>query len=237
MKKWLSIGVMKKEEKGIVMIEAIYVIVIAVMIIFFTVNVGVFYHNKLVLTSVANEAANGIAEVYGCIGKEPFYAYTSPGYFGGRNIYRYLITKGQLKETAEKKGKWYASYLTNELEFSAQENLDFSDIEVQCTESDFGVQEVKVTVTRKYPVFVLNPASFFDTDLEYEITAEGNAVCYDMIHQMNSMSLVKELQDKADSKLLLTSSIDTILEMVYKLYGMFFENLQNVPGGNGGGSW
>lgn len=220
----LSIIEMKKEEKGMVMIEAVYVVVIAVLIILFTFNVGVIYHNKLVLTSVANEAANGIAEVYGCIGKEPFYAYTSPGYFGGRNIYRYLIAKGKLKETAEKKGKWYASYLTNELEFSAQENLDFSDIKVECTESDFGVQEIKVSVTRKYPVFIVNPASFFGIDLEYEITAEGTAVCYDIIHQMNSMSLVKELQDNADSKFLITSSIDTILEMVYKLYGMFFEN-------------
>lgn len=220
----LSIIEMKKDEKGMVMVEAVYVVVIAVLIILFTFNVGVIYHNKLVLTSIANEAANGIAEVYGCIGKEPFYAYTSPGYFGGRNIYRYLITKGQLKETAEKKGKWYASYLTNELEFSAQENLDFSDIKVECTESDFGVQEIKVSVTRKYPVFIVNPASFFDIDLEYEITAEGTAVCYDIIHQMNSMSLVKELQNKADSKFLITSSIDTILEMVYKLYGMFFKN-------------
>ena len=220
----LRIIEMKKEEKGMVMVEAVYVVVIAVLIILFTFNVGVIYHNKLVLTSVANEAANGIAEVYGCIGKEPFYAYTSPGYFGGRNIYRYLITKGQLKETAEKKGKWYASYLTNELEFSAQEKLDFSDVKVECMESDFGVQEIKVSVTRKYPVFVVNPASFFDIDLEYEITAEGTAVCYDIIHQMNSMSLVKELQDNADSKFLITSSIDTILEMVYKLYGMFFEN-------------
>ena len=92
----LSIIEMKREEKGMVMIEAVYVVVIAVLIILFTFNVGVIYHNKLVLTSVANEAANGIAEVYGCIGKEPFYAYTSPGYFGGRNIYRYLIAKGQL---------------------------------------------------------------------------------------------------------------------------------------------
>ena len=224
MKEWLSVKNMKREEKGIVMVEAVYVVVIAVMIIFFTVNVGVFYHNKLVLTSVANEAANGIAEVYGCIGKEPFYAYTSPGYFGGRNVYRYLITKGQLKETAEKKGKWYASYLTSELEFSSKKDMDFSDIKVQCTESDFGVQEIKVTVTREYPVFILNPASFFSTDLKYEITAEGTAVCYDIIHQMNSMSLIKEFQNNADSKFLVTSSFDTILEMVYKLYGMFFEN-------------
>ena len=35
------------EENGVVMIEAVYVVVIAVLIIFFTINVGVVYYNRL----------------------------------------------------------------------------------------------------------------------------------------------------------------------------------------------
>lgn len=208
------------KESGMVMIEAIYVVVIAIMIIFFTINVGVIYHNRIVVTSVANEAANGVAEVYGCTGREPFYAYTSPEYFGGRDVYRYLLEgKGNLNRTAEKKGKWYAGYLISELEFTTENKMDFSNILVDCKENEVGVQTISVTIKREYPVFVVNPASFWGLDLRYTTEATGTAVCYDLLHQMNAAAFVNEIENKVDSMTMLTSAVDTILEIANKVAG------------------
>lgn len=187
-------------ESGVVMIEAIYVVVIAVLLIFFTMNVGVIYYNRMTLTAIANEAASGVAEVYGSANKDPFYNFTEYGYFEDRNVYRYFGNgKNELDSMAGKKAKWYASYLVYENEFSVGENLDFSDISVTCKENDLNVQTLTVTIDRTYPVFIMNPVSFWGLNPEYDVQVSGTAVCYDVIHQMNSISLKNELTDRVDS--------------------------------------
>lgn len=205
-----------------VMIEAIYVVVIAILVIFFTINVGVIYHNRIIATAIANEAANGVAEIYGSIGKEPFYAYASPGYFNGVNPYRYVGSgKDLLNSTAEQKGKWYASYLLSELEFSADKKTDFSDITVSCDKNEIGVQTITVTIKREYPVFIMNPVSFWKLDPKYSVEAVGTAACYDILHQINTISFVHELENKVDGMTAFTSIIDTVLEIVHKVASMF----------------
>lgn len=209
-----------EKEDGMVMIEAVYVVVIAIMIIFFTMNAGAIYYNRIVVTATANEAANAAAEVYGCVGKDPFYDYTAPEYFGGRDVYRYLAGgKLTLDRTAEQKGKWYASYLISETEFTPENNMDFTGVQVDCGKNQIGAQTVSVTIKREYPVFVVNPAALWGLDFRYEVEATGTAVCYDLIHSMNGMAFVHEIENKLDGMTALMSGIDSILEIVNKLAG------------------
>lgn len=211
---------MEKEnsEKGMVMIEAIYVVVIAVLIIFFTMNVGTVYYNRIVLTAIANEAASGVAEIYGSVNKDPFYNYTGYEYFKNKDAYRYFLGKKQeLDSMAEKKAKWYAAYLVYENEFSVEENLDFSDISVTCRENDLHMQTVTVTIDRTYPVFIINPASFWGLNPEYEVQASGTAVCYDIMHQMNAISLKNELTDRLDSSSTLVTIMKDVIKTIEKI--------------------
>ena len=207
----------KKEENGEIMVEAIYVVVIAIMVIFFTMNVGVVFHNRNVLSSIANEAANGIAEIYGSIGKEPFYGYTDPEYFSGRSTYRHW-NKSLLKERAQEKGKWYASFLIDEKEFSAEE-MDFSGVKVICDQNSAGQDIIRVTIEKEYPVFTGAPGGIFGHELNYTIKVEGVAICYDIIHEMQGMALGKEINAKLDSLTKTSEAIKTIIELVDKIKG------------------
>lgn len=200
------------KESGLVEIEAIYVVVISIMMIFFTINVGVVYHNRMVVTAAADEAAAGVAEVYGCAGKEPFYAYVGPDYFEGRDVYRYLFGgKNKLNETAVKKARWYASYLIYESEFTTKKSTDFmKDVTVKCEENALGLRTLSVTIEREYPVFVLNPASFWGLDPHYTARATGTAVCYDVIHQINTVSFMQETIQRVDNGLGLTKMTELL---------------------------
>lgn len=202
---------LKREENGEMMIEAIVVVVTAVVLIFFTMNVGIMYHNRNVLHAIANESATAIANVYDSIGKEPFYGYTDPAFFAGRDAYRH--TGFKLENKAEEKGKWYASYLVNEYEFSTKK-MDFSGITVDCERNDLGQRVVKVCIKKKYPVFVAMPSEVFGLDLRYEIETEGIAVCYDVLHQMNAVTLIDEMQSHVVDKSLVLSSVKAISDMV-----------------------
>ena len=206
---------MKREgnEEGMIMVEAIYVVVITIVVIFFTINVGVVFHNRMVVTASANEAAASVAEVYNALDKEPFYAYMDATDFKHINPYRYLKYGKSYIDVTERKAKWYASYLTYNSEFAAQRSKNFDDIVTKCEKNKIGQQVLYVTIKRKYPMFDLNPVAFFGLDPDYEVEATGAAVCYDVIHQMNKPAFIDELQDKvADNAV--GHTIDNILDTV-----------------------
>lgn len=206
-------------EDGFIMVEAIYVVVIAIMIIFFTINIGVVYHNWIVLTAIANEAAAGVAEIYGSTSKEPFYNYTDNAFFSGKNPYRhFMFAEGELEDMAKKKAKWYASYLVYSKEFRADKNMDFSGIQVECIENTgIGMKTLAVTISREYPVFIMNPMSFWKLDPKYEVKVTGTAVCYDPIYQMNATSFKNELADRIDASSSVIKIVDNIVETVQKV--------------------
>ena len=190
---------MKREEneEGMIMVEAIYVVVITIVVIFFAINVGVVFHNRMVVTASANEAAASVAEVYKALDKDPFYAYMEASDFKHIDPYRYVNFGNIYKTTTESKAKWYASYLIYNSEFAAQRSMNFDDIVTKLEKNKIGQQVLYVTIKRKYPVFDMNPVAFFGLDPDYEAEATGTAVCYDVIHQMNKTAFIDELQDKA----------------------------------------
>lgn len=216
----------KKEQSGMIMVEAVYLVIITMMVVLLTANFATLYHNRIVLTSVANETANAIAEIYGNVSKEPRYAYTGPSSFYGNNVYRY-INRNKLIDIAEKKGRWYGSYLLYESEFTKR-NYDadgtildsFDELNVTCEKNTLGLWEIKVTINKTYPAFLSFPAKFLGYGLEYKVKAEGKAICYDILHQMNSMSMMKEIQSKADSSFKLLDGIDKILETINTLMNL-----------------
>lgn len=206
---------MKREEneEGMIMVEAIYVVVITIVVIFFAINAGVVFHNRMVVTASANEAAASVAGVYKALDKEPFYAYMDTTDFRHIDPYRYLKYGNTYITATESKAKWYASYLIYNSEFAAQRSMNFDDIVTKCEKNDIGQQVLYVTIKRKYPMFDMNPAAFFGLDPDYEVEATGTAVCYDVIHQMNKTAFVDELQDKiADNAI--GHTIDNILDTI-----------------------
>lgn len=184
-----------KDEEGMIMVEAIYVVVITILIIFFAINIGIIYHNRIAVTASANEAASGVARIYSRLDKEPFYAYMDKEDFKKINPYRYLRYEGAYTDVTERKAKWYASYLVYQSEFAVQKDMAFDGVVTSCEKNAIGQQMLSVTVTRKYPVFDMNPVVFFGLDPQYEVSATGTAICYDPIYQMNQTAFVDEIQN------------------------------------------
>lgn len=207
-----------KSEDGMIMVEAIYVVVITIVVIFFAINVGVVFHNRMVVTAAANEAASGVARVYSGLDKEPFYGYMAPVDFSHVSPYRYRFSYLTYNDVAERKAKWYASYLIYNSEFAAQRSKNFDDVVTKCAPNEIGQQVLSVTIKRKYPMFDMNPAVFFGLDPEYEVEATGTAVCYDVIHEMNAAALLSEIQLPDNA---LSGTIGHIMNIVDKIKGAF----------------
>lgn len=209
----------KKQEEGMVMVEAIYVVVIAIMMIFFLMNVGFVYYNRMVATAVADEAAASIANNYGYTGREPFYSYVGPQSIRGRDPYRHmgLIKQVRLSKSAAGKGKWYASYLLSELEWTSEKRSGFDDVAVECKTNEMGWNTVTVKINTSYPAFVLNPMTFFGINPRYDVQATGTAVCYDPIHQLNATAFVYEMEKKLMSATKTAKGLTSFIDIFYTI--------------------
>lgn len=212
-------GGKKRSEEGVVVIEATYVVVVALLMIVFLMNAGVMYYNRMVVTAVADEAAASIANNYGAPGREPFYSYIAPEDYSKADPYRYLNSK-KLQNSAEKKGKWYASYSLAKDEWNTKKRTDFSDVTVEYGRNDMGLDTVTVSIQTTYPVFVLNPMSFFGLDPQYSATAVGTAVCYDPIHEMNGVAFSNELKNKAIGMSKIAGMLDKALGIIQKIVNL-----------------
>lgn len=209
-----------EKEDGMIMIESIYVVVTAIMIIFLSINFGVLYHNSMVLSAVANETANGIGELFGSISKEPKYAYTSNRYFVKRDVYR-SMNIGKLQRVAERKAKWYCASLLDQAEIAPKNAQNFQDsINVSCEKNELGEYAVNVYLKREYPVLIPAASAFFGLDLDYTLEAQGTAICYDLMAQMNGRAFVMELQNKIDNSNSFTRIGDKLLEIIYQIINL-----------------
>lgn len=209
-----------KEENGMVMIEAVYVVIIAIVMIFFLLNVGFVYYNRMVVTAIADEAAVSIANNYGYTWKEPFYSYMGENAFRGIDPYRHM-NETKLKKSVEAKGRWYTSYLLSDLEWSKEERTDFDDVTVAYGDNEMGMKTVTVTIEKNYPVFSFAPSVFWKLERDYEVEATGVAVCYDPVYRMNTTAFVSEMEKKivsgtATGKIVnsLCSIVDSIIELM-----------------------
>lgn len=212
---------MKKNEEGMVMIEAIYIVIIAIALIFFIFNVGAVYYNKIVISAIANETANSLATTYSVPGKDPFYMMVEEQDIITQNPYRY-VTYGHdnFERALCSKGVWYSSYLVYEQEFNTSEVLDFSGISVECRD-DFGIGKVvTVNIKRSYPAFVLYPMVFWEMDMGYELKASGKAVCYDIIHQMNGIALSHEIQNSISGQIPALDDIAGIINNLQDIWSL-----------------
>ncbi|MCM1122682.1 MAG: hypothetical protein NC416_08865 [Eubacterium sp.] len=209
-----------RNEEGMIMVEAIYVVVITIVVIFFAVNVGVVFHNRMVVTASANEAASGVARVYSALDKEPFYGYMDTTDFVKIYPYRYLRYGDTYTDVTQRKAKWYASYLIYNAEFAAQKSMNFDDVVTECRTNEIGQRVLYVTIKRKYPMFDMNPMTFFGLNPEYEVEATGTAVCYDVIHQMNKTAFIDELQSIVTDNAV-GESLDNILDIIIRIRRVF----------------
>ena len=106
------------------------------------------------------------------------------------------------------------------LPWNTKKRTDFSDVTVKYGRNDMGLDTVTVSIQTTYPVFVLNPMSFFGLDPQYSATAVGTAVCYDPIHEMNGVAFSNELKNKAIGMSKIAGILDKALGIIQKIVNL-----------------
>lgn len=191
-------NIWNKDDKGFVVIEALYIVVITIFAIMLVLDFGVLYHNRIITMAAADEAAAGAGFTYNSAARDPFTGYVPPEFFTNRKIFRHL--DNNLNVQTQKKAQWYGSYLVYKDEFSKEHDTNFAaSVSAECSKDyNLGCQIVSVNIQREYKTFFINPLSIFGIDPAYTCKATGSAVCYDPIYQMNMIQMVNQMTTDAE---------------------------------------
>lgn len=211
----------RRRDEGVIVVEAMYIVVITMFVLMFVFDLGVLYHNRMVIVAAANEAAAAVGATYNSAARDPFTGYVPPDFFKNRKIYRH--ENHDLEEQAAKKAQWYASYLVYRDEISTEHKTNFdSNVKTECkTDKDIGCQVVSVNIEREYRTLFINPLRIFGFDPIYTCKATGTAVCYDPIYQMNMMQMLDQMASDVESKSKILSTAAEIESLIKKIVSFF----------------
>lgn len=224
----------KSGESGEVMVEATILVVIIICAIFMTFNFACIYYNRIVVGSVATEAASASGNVYNHSNREPFVGYIPTSFFENKrvlDVYRYWGSSNNFNESTADKAHWYGSYLLLKSEYSTKHDEGYSaNIETSCEKrGDLDCTVVNVTISKEYSVFVAYPLGIFGIESpKYTCRASGSAVCYDPIHQMNVMGLYDELTGRLNDKFTVTTSLQTTEEKGFGAVGSTMDVIKGL---------
>lgn len=204
-------------QKGAIQIEAIVVVLIVMFVIFFLMNVGILVYQQINVTVTANQAAADVARTYGTPNSDPFLSYINLDYIKDRSPYRYWNFLNSLNSQVKEKARWYACYRLADSEYKQEKSGGYDNVTAEVENNEMGMRVLKVKVSREYSALILNPVKYFGLDPDYTITAEGTAVCYDVIHEMNMTAWYQELHDKIGGATALGKIWGSFVKIVSKI--------------------
>ena len=111
----------KSREKGAIMLEAIFVMVITMLVLVWLLAVGFLYYQRYTTTVVTNDAAVKIASTYNNPSSDIIMGYVATEDVSGRNLYRNFTSgsaSSNLLEVNEKRAEAYVKYILDKANFS-----------------------------------------------------------------------------------------------------------------------
>lgn len=185
------------------MVEASIVVTLVVIFISVLFYIGMILYQHSAQSTMANQTATNIAQVYGNTIRDPF-----TGYIDSDSIYQ-NITYSSIRDEAEneimlKKANYLAKF---NMKRSRIISADTSDVDVQIVKkpNELLKNQVIVTVTDRYDVPLVG---IFGVDNSLEFKSTGRADCVDLLEYLNGVQAVGD--PEASSSYNITDS-DTVL--------------------------
>lgn len=213
MKRLLSL---KRNEKGVIMIETLITFLIAILLMFFLLAVFSLLFQRWNIQTVANETAAKVAQSY------RFENADSDGYVLPEDIalvreYRYLWKSSDLKNAAEEKAELYALERLKNTTFS--KTVDEPKVTVEIEKDSLARRHAKVVIEGSYTALFGEIFGFFGFESVTTYEAVAYAECLDMIDYINTTDFVAGHADFGvfDSKLV--GLIDSVMGLFDNLLG------------------
>lgn len=178
----------KRNERGAVMLESTYCILISIIVLMFFMSFGFFLYQKTLVTVVANEVAQEISQTYKYRNVRDDSA-ISKADIEGVGMYRYLFFEDSFISSNENKAKNLANIRLSKTSLAKDEgNLT---VEVDTVIDDIGRRHYEVTVKQRYSFLLGDLLSFIG---QKDVQVLEKTAYVESSDVMNYFNIVKAVQ-------------------------------------------
>ncbi len=176
----------RKTESGEMVVEASIVVTIVVVFVAVFVYLGMILYQRTMLSVVANQTAENIAEVYSNNIKDPF-----TGFLGEDELYQ-TVTYNSMKndayiEVIEKKATTLAKYRLES--YRILDNDAEPEVEVQLIRKPNEILKSQIEVSIK-DAYELPFVGFFNAIGLFDMSVTGRADCFDVLEYINGSEAI-----------------------------------------------
>lgn len=182
-------------ESGVLILEATFGLFITMVVMMFLLSIGLLLYQRVLVTVVANQTANDIAQVY------KLWDVSDNGSLTKEDVTDIKIFRGFRKDKFDAKNtkKAYA-YISSRLKQTSLAPPDgMLDVTVETVHDDIGRNHYEITVTQKYVFLfgdILNMMGLRGYD---EISTVSRVEAKDMTGYISTVKLYKYLAKKTEN--------------------------------------
>lgn len=179
-----------KKNRGEVVVEASIVVTIVGIFITILLYAGMMLYQKTLVSTLANQTAANIAQVYSNSIKDPFTGYVDP-----EKVYQ-SITYSNMKDDAyleviEKKADVFARYRLKSSRILATGNPEV-EVDIVKKPNELLKSQIVVTIHDSYDMPLV---AFFGADTIVNFSASGRADCVDILEYINGVEAVGDPEE------------------------------------------
>lgn len=174
---------MKKNERGAIMIEGMIVVLVTMMVLVWLIALGFVYYQRYLVTAITNDACTKIAATYNNADSDIVMGYIDSSDITNRNLYRTSSSSDAQYMVNKEKVEQYINYKLKKTNFSG--TIKSVDVKMELVKDSPLRQHIylETTVTFNTPLgFVLD---FFGMEGVTTYYSSARSDCTDLIDYMS----------------------------------------------------
>lgn len=207
-----------KDERGAVILESTYCILISILVLMFMMSFGFFLYQKTIVTIVANEIAEEVTQTYK-LRNVADSSSISLSDISGVGKYRYLFFKHSFHSKNKEKVNTLANVRLTKTSLAQQEDeLDGLSMNIETVVDDIGRRHYKVTVKQKYS-FMLGKLLKVINQQDVQILEETVFVeSVDVLNYVNTVKVTKYGINKVKDSSAVLGLIDSTISLLHSIF-------------------
>lgn len=204
-----------KDERGTVMLESTYCILVSIIVLMFMLSFGFFLYQNAVVTVVTNEVAEEVSQTYKLRNVADSSSITSSD-ISGIGKYRYLFFADDFNSKNEAKLNNLANVRLSKTSLAKEEGNITVDVETVV--DDIGRRHYEVTVTQKYSFLLGDLLSVIGQSDVETLSRTVYVESSDVLNYVNTVKTTKyglnELKDHSD----LLGLVDSAISLLHSIF-------------------
>ncbi len=204
-----------KDERGAVMLESTYCVLISILVLMFMMSFGFFLYQKTTVTIVTNEIAEEVTQTYKLRNVADSSSISSSD-ISGVGKYRYLFFADSFNSKNEAKATTLANVRLTKTSLAKQEeNLS---VDVETVVDDIGRRHYEVTVKQKYSFMLGDLLSVIG---QRDVQTLEETVYVESVDVLNYVNTVKVTQygiNKVKDNSSVLGLIDSAISLLHSIF-------------------